>query len=157
MSTPSRYAEMLRRILVHPTRGVAGLVDDLLAVCREHGLQLDWQADRCRVRSSGSDWEELLDVPLRKSVFRAVLARIAALCNERTPQSVSPYGGQGHLAVGTNPLAVFRVTFANTPAAQQLELMTETERPTVDVDENRDMDSSKLGPTTPNDKGSLVG
>jgi len=105
------------------------LVDDLLAVCLEHGLQLDWQADRCRVRSFGGGWEESIDVPLRKSVFRAILARVATLCNERIPNSVSPYGGQGELSVGANRPAVFRVTFANTPTEQKLELMTEIEDP----------------------------
>src|SRR5690348_13824080 len=112
MSTTSPVARLLRGAPLHPSRGLPGLVDDLLAVCREHGLQLDWQVDRCRVRRCGGDWEELPDLPLRKSVFRAVLARIAVLCNERTPNSVSPYGGQGELSVGANPPAVFRVTFA---------------------------------------------
>jgi hypothetical protein len=125
MSTTSQVSDEFRRALVHPTRGVAGLVDDLLGVCQKHGLQLDWQADRCRVRSFGGEWEELVDVPLRKSVFRAILARVAALCNERTPNSVSPYGGHGQLAVGADPRSVFRVTFANTPAEQKLELLTE--------------------------------
>src|SRR5438105_707801 len=103
MSTPSQVSAVFRRILLQPDRGVTGLVDDLLTVCREHGLQLDWQADRCRVRSIGGDWEELVDVLLRKSVFRAILARVAVLCNERTPNSVSPYGGQGKLSIGADP------------------------------------------------------
>lgn len=131
MNTASEISGVLCRALVHPTRGVIGLVDDLLAMCREQGLQLDWQAHRCRVRSCGGDWEELLDVPLmdnprRKSVFRAILARVAALCNEQTPNSVSPYGGQGELTLGGIPPAVVRVTFANTPEEQKLELLLET-------------------------------
>ena len=67
------------------------------------------------------------DVPLRKSALRAILARVAALCNERTPNSVSPYGGQGELSVGANPAVVFRVRFANTLAEQRLELMPQSE------------------------------
>ncbi len=122
MKTASDIAESLRRIVERPTGGVTGLVDDLLIVRRDHGLQLDWQADRCRVRSRSGDWEELADVSLRKSVFRAVLARVAALCNERIPNSVSPYCGQGELAVGAEPATVFRVTFANAPDDQRLEL-----------------------------------
>jgi hypothetical protein len=127
MSTTSQVYDELRRILGHPTGGVVGLVDDLLAVCQKHGLHLDWQADRCRVRSIGGDWEELNDIRLRKSVFRAILARVAALCNEQTPNSVSPYGGQGLLSVGANPPSVFRITFANTAAEQKLELLTEVD------------------------------
>jgi len=126
MTTPSPVATSLLRALAHPTRGVVGLVDDLLALCREHNLQVDWQADRCRVRACGSEWEELRDVTLRKSVFRAILARIAALCNEQAAISVSPYGGQAELSVGTNPPVVFRVAFANTPAEQTLELLPAT-------------------------------
>jgi hypothetical protein len=127
MNPSPNVSEVLRRLLSQPTRGVVGLVDDLLTVCREQGLELDWQADRCRVRPAGGDWEELSGVPLRKSVFRAVLARVAALCNEQTPNSVSPYGGQAELPAGANPAAVFRVFFANTPTEQKLRLTTDTE------------------------------
>jgi len=125
MSSASPAAEAVRQVLTHPTGGVVGLVDDLLTVCREHQLQLDWQAARCRVRSAGSDREEFLEVSLRKSVFRMILARVAALCNERIPNSVSPYGGRGELSVGPQPLARFRVLFANTPDEQKLELKFE--------------------------------
>jgi hypothetical protein len=122
MITTSRFSEVLRGVLMHPTRGVTGLVADLLTVCQEYGLQLEWDADRCRVRSFRSDWEEWIDVPLRKSVIRAILARVAVLCIERNPDSVSLYGGQGELSAGTNPSALFRVVFLNTPSEQKLEL-----------------------------------
>ena len=127
MSTTSHISAVLRRVLANPTGGVPSLVDELLAVCREHNLQLDWQADRCRVRSSGGEWEEVVDVPIRKSVFRAILARIAVLCNERTPNSVSPYGGQGEFLVGTAPPTVYKVAFTNTADEQQINLRTEIE------------------------------
>jgi hypothetical protein len=126
MSRISDSTDAFRRVLRSPTRGVTGLVDDLLALCRDHGLQIDWQADRCRLRSSGGDWEELTDAPLRKSAFRAILARVAVLCNERLPNSVSPYGGQGELSVSAAPAATFRVKFANTAAEQRLELLVDT-------------------------------
>jgi hypothetical protein len=123
MNTTSPLLETLRNAFERPTRGVVGLVDDLLRLCQEHGVQLDWQADCCRVRSLTSGSEEALDRPVRKSVFRAVLARVAALCNERSPNSVSPYGGQGEFFVGAEPPAIVRVTFANTPDEQMLELI----------------------------------
>lgn len=110
----------IRQVLAHPAGGIVGLVDDLLALCLERGLELDWQADHCRVRSCGGDWQSL-DVSLRKSVIRAILARVAVLCNERTPDSASPYAGQGELSVGANA-AVLRVAFVNTPETQKLEL-----------------------------------
>jgi hypothetical protein len=127
MNTTSQFSVVFRRVLLQPERAVAGLVDDLLTVCREHDLQLDWQADHCRLRSFEGDWEELVDQPLRKSVFRAILARIAVLCNEHTPNSVSPYGGKAELSIGANPCTVFTVTFTNTTAEQRLNLTTATE------------------------------
>jgi hypothetical protein len=71
--------------------------------------------------------KESTDVPLPKSVFRAILARLAALCNERTPNSVSPYRGEGECSVGTNPPVVFRVAFVNTPGEQRLEVRRKAE------------------------------
>ncbi len=129
MNTTAYLSGIIRGVLTQPKGGIVGLVDDLLGVCLEHGLELEWQADRCRFRPFGGGWEELTDVRLRKSVFRAVLARMAALCNERSPNSVSPYGGQGELSVGENPAVVFRVTFVNTPADQKIELIAPAGRP----------------------------
>ncbi len=126
MSTGARLAVMLRRIITHPTGGVPGLVDEMLAICSEHALELDWRAERCRFRSLDGEWEELTDVPLRQSVFRAILARVAVLCNEQIPNSVSPYGGQGQISAGGNSAVLFRVSFTNTTAEQKLEWVTET-------------------------------
>jgi [acyl-carrier-protein] S-malonyltransferase len=123
MNTTAQLPGILRGVLTQPTGGIVGLVDDLLVICSEHGLQLDWQADCCRFRSFWGDWDVLPDVALPKSVFRAILARLAVLCNERNPNSVSPYGGEGELSVGENPRATFRFTFVNTAAAQKLELL----------------------------------
>jgi hypothetical protein len=47
---------------------------------------------------------------------------VAALCNERMPISVSPYGGRGEVAVDADPARVIRVAFVNTPEEQSLEL-----------------------------------
>src|SRR5205085_10653312 len=102
------------------------------ALCREQGLKLEWHRNRCRVRSRTEDWEESIDVPLRRSVFRAILARLAALCNERTPNAVSPYGGQGELPADANPPALFQIRFTNTPAEQRLELSTQP-APTAEI------------------------
>ena len=122
MSTASSPLVQLHVAFMRPSRPVVGLVDDLLAACQEQGVRLDWQDGRCRVRSLEGGPEGVIDVPLRKSVFRAILARVAVLCNERNPNSVSPYGGQGELSIGTDPTMVFRLEFANTPDEQRLEL-----------------------------------
>jgi hypothetical protein len=117
----SQFPEEMRRVFSPSGRGVIGLVDDLLALCQDRGLQLDWHANQCRVRPLGPGLQEAIDVPLPKSVFRAILARVAALCNERSPNSVSPYGGQGELTVAADSATVLRVTFTNTPDEQRLE------------------------------------
>ncbi len=122
MNNPSQSSELIRQVLRPTQRGVVGLVNDLLVLCRAQELQLDWHADRCRVRASGFEPEEFIEVPLPKSVFRAVLARLAALCDEHNPGSVSPYGGEGELTVGGDPATVCRVTFTNTPGVQSARL-----------------------------------
>jgi len=122
MSNPHTFAERLQGVFTPTPRGVVGLVYDLLGLCREQGLQLDWNANRCRVQLLGTSPQESIEVPLQKSVFRAMLARVAALCNERIPDSVSPYGGEGKLAVGISPLTVVHVAFTNSAGEQSLEV-----------------------------------
>jgi hypothetical protein len=114
--------ELVRHVFRPTQRGVVGLVDDLLGLCREQELQLDWHADQCRVRAIGEESEESIEVALPKSVFRAILARLAALCNERNPGSASPYGGEGELTAGVDPDTLYRVVFTNTPDSQRVHL-----------------------------------
>ena len=121
MNKTSEISGALRQTLLNPARDVVGLVDDLLSLCREHRLRLDWRAGRCRA-GSAPDEEVAVEVPVRTSVFRAILARIAVLCNVWVPASVSPYGGQGTLSDDADPPTVFRVAFANTAAEHWLQL-----------------------------------
>src|SRR5271157_18049 len=148
MNAPSSSLQQLHHALATPTRDVVGLVDEVLALCQEHGLQLDWQEGGCHIRSSGGEPEGTIDVPLRKSVFRAILARVAVLCNERSPNSVSPYGGQGEVSVGANPAMTFRVEFANTPDEQRL-YCESVATPCVRCDPTRLRPSSTGGITVP--------
>ena len=125
MNATNDFASVLRRTLDQANLGVVPLVDAILSLCREHNLQLDWQADRCSIRPLGGDWEEVADLPIRKSVFRAILARISVLCNGQSPNAISPYGGQTRLSVSENPPQVLQVTIANTPSEQRLEIRPE--------------------------------
>jgi hypothetical protein len=136
MNHPALFSERLQEAFEPTRRGVVGLVDDLLGLCREQGLQLDWRADRCRVRPLGARPQESTEILLPKSVFRAILARMAALCNERIPDSVSPYGGEGELSVGTDQPTIFRVSFTNTVGEQRLEVkrLTDHENGATDDD-----------------------
>jgi hypothetical protein len=123
MNIPLTTSEQLSRALTTPTRGVLGLVDDLLALSRDHGIHLEWQSGNCRVRFREGGPADWIEVPLRKSVVRAALARVAVLCNHRNPNSVSPYGGAGELSVGAAPATAMRVAFVNTPGEQSLDLV----------------------------------
>src|SRR5687768_5015101 len=116
MSGTSEFVRWFQGALARPNGGVVGLVDDLLRHCPRPGLQLDWDADHCRIRSLAGGPGQVIERPLAKSVFRAVLARLAALCNEHRPDSVSPYGGAGKLAAGPSNDLVFQLSFANTAA-----------------------------------------
>jgi hypothetical protein len=122
MNNPPLFIDRISQVLQPTERGVVGLVDGLLRICREHDLQLDWHAGRCRVRATGSGPEEFVEVPLPKSVFRAILARLAALCNERSPGSVSPYGGEGELTIDVERASARRVVFTNTMDDQGVRL-----------------------------------
>jgi hypothetical protein len=123
MNTTSQLAGSLLAALEHPTHGVVGLVDVIFRLCPEHGLELDWHAGRCRIRSWENGSENLLDACVRKSVFRAILARIAALCNEQGENPVSPYGGQAKLCIGVDRPASYRVKFVNTNDEQILRIL----------------------------------
>jgi len=122
MNTPPQLSDAITRVIEHPTGGVLGLVDELLALCPEQGLRLEWQGDHCHIQTFEKDLATAFDVSLRKSVFRAILARFAALCNERMANSVSPYGGHGSFSIATNPAKLFRIAFANTTGEQKLEV-----------------------------------
>ncbi len=116
----------------HPTpRGVVGLVDDLLGLCRLYQLRISFRDSHCFIRRLGADPQESLDIPVPKSVFRAALARIAALCNEQRPESVTPYRGEGNIALlppvspcseKVAPPSTCYVSFTNTPSDQHLEM-----------------------------------
>jgi hypothetical protein len=122
MSHPSSPPERLERALADPSRGALGLVDELLDVSRHQDIRLDWQAGRCRVSFPGGGPPDQIEASLPRSVFRAVIARVAVLCNERVPNSVSPYGGQGEVAIGSDPPTAIRAVFVNTPQTQSLDL-----------------------------------
>lgn len=126
MNTASQLSRTIQDILAQPAEGIAGMVDGLLAACPKNGLQIEWQADHFCFRSLDGDREEWTEVPLRKSVFRAILARLAVLCNEQTPYAISPYGGRCELSASGDSRARLRITFSNTPDEQKLELMPGT-------------------------------
>jgi hypothetical protein len=104
---------------VPPTRGMVGVVDDLLAGCPADGVRLAWADGACRISRRSATAEDAVTVAIARPVLRALIARIAVLCNEHIAGSVTPYGGIGVLA---GPDVPFRAEFANTPSDQWLDL-----------------------------------
>ena len=94
MNTTSEFSSALRGAMDKSSPGIVPFVDAVLNLCREHNLQLDWQADRCLLRSFGGDWEEVADLPIRKAVFRAILTRVAVVCCEKSPARFRPMVGK---------------------------------------------------------------
>ncbi len=117
---PSPFLLSVRHALRPADRGVLGMVDELLKLCHRQGIDLRWHDGRYHARSIGGGLEDPVELPISSSVLRAILARLAVLCNERNPGSVSPYGGHGELTIGADPAAVCRVTFTNTQDVQRL-------------------------------------
>lgn len=124
MNKQASLSERFTRALTTSNQGVVGLVDELLAASQEQGIRLCWQSGRCHVSILKADSPDQFEVPVQKSVIRAVLARVAALCNERTPNSATPYGGVGEVTVDADPTKVIGVKFVNTAEEQSLELGT---------------------------------
>lgn len=129
------FADRVQAAFRPTHRGVVGLVDDLLGLCGNYQLQISFRDGQCSVRRLGADDQESMDIPVPKSVFRAALARIAAICNEQHLESVTPYRGEGNIAV-LPPVsscsqklvapATCHVSFANTPSDQHLEMRFST-------------------------------
>lgn len=121
--TTEPYLNELRECVLHPTNAIVGLVDDVLKLCRLHRLQINWRDNRCRVKPIAEDIEEVLEFPLRTSVFRAILARIATLCDEQNPGTFSPYGGNGILVDGTDVTTKLEASWVNTTGEQRLTIV----------------------------------
>ncbi len=124
------FAERVHTAFQPTPRGVVGLVDDLLGLCRLYQLRINFQDGHCAIHRLGANPQESLDIPVPKSVFRAALARIVAICSEQHPESVTPYRGEANIAVlppvsqGSEkvvPPSTCFVSFTNTPSDQHLE------------------------------------
>jgi hypothetical protein len=135
MNDATTLLEQLRNAFIPSSRGVIGLVDDLFAIGKEQPLQLRWEGNGCQI-SVGSNTQQ---VTVTKSVFRAAIARIAAICNEQIPNSVTPYVGEAEAVVGVQSPRTYHIAFRNVPDELCLALM-----PTV---------STTIGNNVPNALG----
>lgn len=143
----------LQQAFATPAGGVVALVDNLLRTCPSEGLRLDWRDEECHVRVGNGNAPIEFGVPFRKAVFRAILARVFALCNERTP-GLNPYGAEGDFESGLAPNR-FHATFVNTPGEQFLELRRLTSNPVTTNETNDTMTNATppaAHPPAPNDE-----
>ena len=69
MSNSLSVLKLAGQVFGPTPRSVPVLVDELLSLCPEDGLELDWRADHCCVRLVGVEPEESVRVPRPKSVF----------------------------------------------------------------------------------------
>ena len=106
MNKTSANAPSVRRVFDKGPRSVVDLVDDLLRCCVDGPLILEWRDDVCHATFPTNPVRSEEEIPLPKSVFRAILARIAALCNEHQANSVTPYGGNGELSVESSQTVI---------------------------------------------------
>ena len=66
-------------------------------------------------------------IAFQEHAARSFLARIATLCNENSPNAVTPHGGEGLLAVKGHPPTVVRVAIVNTRNEPRLEVRRNAE------------------------------
>jgi hypothetical protein len=120
---PSQTADdRLRRAFAPTQGGIVGLTDQLLEACVDSDVEFQRVGDRCVCNwTVNGETKEAL-VPLPPAAFRTILARVAALCNESSPNAVTPYRGEGLLTLRGPAPTVVRVAFVNTPDEQRLEV-----------------------------------
>ena len=102
--------------------GILDLVDDMLARCVNDQVRIVWCPGTVTEYPLSGRSPTSYEITLRNSAFRAVMARMAALCDRPDSEALSPYGGRGEFTDPRWPRVRFSVQFTNTPDEQRLEL-----------------------------------
>lgn len=129
------FGERVREALAPSSRGTVGVVEDLMRLCQTHDLYIEFADGRCQIRDLDAEARDVIFVPIPKSAFRAVLARFGALCNEHRPGAVTPYRGEGEIAIPAEIVDneilphTCHIAFTNTPSELRLELKVVKEPP----------------------------
>lgn len=110
MNDTSQVLKEIEESLTEGPRNVVELVDDLLPTFQKQAMVLKWNDGKCCFHCLPDGALDSRGVPIPRSVFRSVLARMAVLCNQNVPDSVTPYGGEGELLWRGQH---FRMVFAN--------------------------------------------
>ena len=102
---------------------VVKFTHELMQLCTKHELRLRLEPSQCVVESiGGKESIDVIENPMRRSQFRAVLARIVAICSECSNRIMTPYGGDWEISYGGDQNRRIRVSVQNTPNAQFVEL-----------------------------------
>ena len=112
MIQASTFQQQVQQSFKLNADGIVGVVDRLLIVSSECKLTFDWDNGDCRIRSANMDE---VNIPMRVSLFRAMIARVAAIVSEQTTDSISPYQGDGTITLDDPPEAAITVTYRNNP------------------------------------------
>jgi hypothetical protein len=103
--------------------GVLGLVDDILDRLVQNRMRLHWIRSGVTEVSLDGGEPRTFEFAFRNSIARAVIARIAVLCDDEIKRDpIYPYRGVGSFTDPRWPQVRFDVNFSNTPAEQRLEL-----------------------------------
>lgn len=119
----SSLIDLIAEAINDSSQGVVGLVDQLLSLCGRADAGLDCTADVLQLTNLDGTVDSTPNT-LPRSVFRAALSRIAALCGAETDAEISPYGGTGKISANATSDREFLVEFENTPEHQRLQLIT---------------------------------
>jgi len=104
-------------------RGILGLVDDMLEHIVRNRLRLHWVRGGVTEIPLEAGEPRIYEFGFRNSAARAVIARLAVLCDDETKRDpIYPYRGVGDFTDPRWPNVRFHVEFNNTPAEQRLEL-----------------------------------
>jgi hypothetical protein len=115
MNDEARFVNSIEELFIRGPRPVVELVWDLLSAADAHGVRLGWDDGKCDISSVRTTGEHR-SVALPLSVFRAVLARLAALCERDSHDDFSPYRWEGKLVWDADSTRHFWIDVTNNHA-----------------------------------------
>ena len=121
MIRAASLTETLLELLTAPRAGgVLALADELVNYCLGHQVSLTITTGNCVVVDAHNQQKEVVPITLSKVMFRALIARFAALCS--SAKTMTPYGGTGQIELPDHSL-ILKVALKNTIDHQWLELV----------------------------------
>ena len=119
----------LKQILQPSPSGVVGMADALLELCFRECIEI--RATNFGITSrqaNGTETNVIVNPWPRSSVFRAILARIIARCNDYSVDSVPIYGGDGIWARSMDEVSQLRISVSNTTSDSRIHILPEPNR-----------------------------